>query len=509
MNESKGFFQRRFLIGALFLSMTAFSESPLLAEQSGPASSGNALSVPSNAVPMSHRPLGAQEAPRLDINAAPSSLPIGRLLVLDSNPRYFTDGTGKTIYLTGSHEGWELQDNAFDTKRHFDFTAYLDFLQAHNHNLIRMWTVEITRTGRPGTCSATPRATPMPYARSKVCCALDGLNKFNLHRWNPAYFARLRQRVIAAGQRGIYVSYLFFDGFGFTDWLGHPYNRANNINGVNGDTNGNGSGYDDVHTLASPQITRLQEAYVRKVIDTLSDLDNVLWQVANETGTVPWLNHFVDFIHHYEANKQHHLVNITDYDDWSIPTAQRTSDLYASNAEFLSPHMDIVDISTGQNSKSVVFDTDHGAFYVTDPTLPWKILTRGNSGLWVIDDSRNYQKANSPFEPLRKAMGYARRYAETIDLAHMTPRDDLTSTTYALANPGSQYLIYQPTSQIAFTVQLMAGVYSYEWFDPSLGAVVSRGTVGAPGGEQTFTPPETMSRDAVLYLKKALEADGD
>ena len=37
----------------------------------------------------------------------------GPLRVRKVNPRYFTDGSGRAIYLTGSHLGWELQDNAW------------------------------------------------------------------------------------------------------------------------------------------------------------------------------------------------------------------------------------------------------------------------------------------------------------------------------------------------------------------------------------------------------------
>ena len=32
-----------------------------------------------------------------------------------------------------------------------------------------------------------------------------------------------------------------------------------------------------------------------------------------------------------------------------------------------------------------------------------------------------------------------------MNLAAVTPQDDLTSTSYALANPGSEYLIYLPS----------------------------------------------------------------
>jgi len=56
---------------------------------------------------------------------------------------------------------------------------------------------------------------------------------------------------------------------------------ANNINGVDGDPHSTDSGR-AIHTLALPTVTALQEAYVRKVVDTVNDLDNVLYEIGNE-----------------------------------------------------------------------------------------------------------------------------------------------------------------------------------------------------------------------------------
>ena len=72
-------------------------------------------------------------------------------------------------------------------------------------------------------------------------------------------------------------------------------------------------------------------------------------------------------------------------------------------------------------------------------------------------------------------MGDTRRYAERMGLIDMEPRGDLSSTGYALANPGVEYLVLQPSRPAAFTVTLEPGTYAVEWFD-----VDERGT-GAGG----------------------------
>src|SRR6266571_3209552 len=69
----------------------------------------------------------------------------GPLRVHPANPRYFTDGSGKAIFLTGSHTWGNLQDYTYAERPSpppFDFGAYLAFLKAHHHNCFRLWAWE-------------------------------------------------------------------------------------------------------------------------------------------------------------------------------------------------------------------------------------------------------------------------------------------------------------------------------------------------------------------------------
>jgi len=69
----------------------------------------------------------------------------GPLKVLQSNPRFFTDGSGKAIYLVGSHtwnNGVEIIQNTTPPNPTFDFSRYISFLKERNHNCFRLWTWE-------------------------------------------------------------------------------------------------------------------------------------------------------------------------------------------------------------------------------------------------------------------------------------------------------------------------------------------------------------------------------
>src|SRR5712691_6888287 len=55
--------------------------------------------------------------------------------------------------------------------------------------------------------------------------------------------------------------------------------------------------------------------------------------------------------------------------------------------------------------------------------------------------------------------------AERMNLTEMEPRGDLSSTGYALANSGEEYLVLQPSETVdPFTVTLDAGTYTVEWY---------------------------------------------
>jgi hypothetical protein len=86
-----------------------------------------------------------------------------------------------------------------------------------------------------------------------------------------------------------------------------------------------------------------------------------------------------------------------------------------------------------------------------------------------------------------------------MNLAALTPRGELASTGYCLARPGTEYLVYQPRKGEGFSVELKAGRYRYEWFNPAKGASAGSGHIESSGGAERFQVP--FAADAVLYLR--------
>jgi hypothetical protein len=339
-----------------------------------------------------------------------------------------------------------------------------------------------------------------------------------------------------AQKRGIYVSVMLFQGFSIdtkgiqingwfrhamqkyllklgiknseeqsnNPWRGHPYNIMNNINGINGDPYGHGDGK-DVHTLRIPQITRLQEAYVRKVIDTLNNLDNVLWEIANEShgNSTEWQYYMIDYIRGYEKSKDRsHPILMT------VPwPGGNNSTLFESPADAVSPNDSGVykdEPPVGDGSKVIITDTDHLWGVGGDYRWVWKSFLRGLNPIFMDPyTTAGFSMSEEEKELTRKNMGYTLRFAGRMNLIGMTPRPDLASSGYCLAELGKAYLIYaNGHDKINVNLLHVSGGLNMEWFNPQTGA--SRHDDAVKGGTiQTFTAP--FSGDAVLYLNRVTQ----
>jgi len=434
----------------------------------------------------------------------------GPLRVHPDNPRYFTDGTKtpdgslRAIYLTGSHTWYNLQDSGTigEPLTHFNYDAYLEMLQSWGHNFIRMWAWEGGVNDK--------YCQPLAYSRTGPGSALDGKPKFDLDKFDQEYFTRLRSRVAAADKKGIYVSIMLFQGWSIyshgygNPWPLHPFNKANNINGIDGDADGDGEGK-EVHTLQLPAIKSLQEAYVRKVIDTVNDLDNVLYEITNETAiySKDWQYHMVRYIKSYEATKpKQHLVGMSAFDSGREGSMEA---LYGSPVDWIAPQNDGEagdfrdDPPAADGSKVMISDTDHLWGVGGDRTWAWKSFTRGLHTIYMDPIINSDGTAEPLWQEARKAMGLILNLAGKMNLPKMTPRNDLASTRYCLANLGTEYLVYLPRSgKVIVDLTANPGPFVIEWIHPVDGTVTPSEVVMG-GDKRIFKSP--LSNDAVLYIR--------
>lgn len=349
---------------------------------------------------------------------------------------------------------------------------------------------------------------------------MDGRPRFDLEQFNDYLFHRLRDRVIRAGERGIYVAVMFFQGFsvdkrmhaltnatGTNAFLGHPMHRDNNVNGVDGDPNGSGTGR-QVHTLDVPVITRLQERFVAKIIDTLGDLENVLWEISNEThrGSIEWQYHMIKFIRAYEAGRPlRHPIGM------SCAAPLRTECLLKSDADWIGPSSD--DRKAGDEApemdcgKIVLADTDHIGPQISDASFVWRCMFRGHH--FCIMDPYMDVRIGSPrvphteWEELRRQTGFSVRLAARCGMQHLKPAAQLSSSSYCLASQNREYVAFLHRGKsLELDLSEASGHFESEWLDTDTGNFFPAGQITA-GSRITLSPACDAHRIVRLWKRIA------
>jgi hypothetical protein len=445
--------------------------------------------------------------------AAPG--PMGPLAVAPGG-RYFARPDGTALYLAGAHSWTNLQDlNEADPPRPFDYDAYLDLLAAEGHNVFRLWVWEAAKGGG----DTFGFVDPLPYRRTGPGTDALGRPRFDLTLLDQAYFDRMRTRVQAAAARGIYVSVMLWNTWsihnypgepGKNPWPFHPYAAANNINGIDGDPGGTGTGL-GIQTLAGPAITALQEAYLRKVVDTLNDCDNILYEISNEpmadAATEAWQRHMIAALNAWQARKpRRHPVGMTAGIQPDQPTIE--AQLHRSGADWISlagwhTHKD--DHLESDGRKVSLLDTDHVFGIGGDAAWVWKAFCRGHNVLYM-DSLTGTGIAGRLFEAPpdlaaveasgRRGLAGTRLAAGLVDIGRMAPRRDLSSSGYALAAEGEAYVAY---AEAPFTLDLRAAAgrdFRASWIDAARGIPIGEARVA--GGETRRLDPPMAPAGLVL-----------
>jgi len=317
-----------------------------------------------------------------------SAAQTGLLQVHPDNPRYFFDGT-RGIYLCGHQIFVDIQDNSFNKEwvkdmrypekpdkksRLLDWQRYLNWVEGLGFNYVRNWIIWSTGSGT----AAPPKriAFPMPFKRTGPGNANDGGLEFDLQKYDDTFFQRLHDRCRDLQERGIYISVMLFELYGFLDgedvdgqrlWEGNLFCGANNINGIDVDRNGNRLG-EEFFSLDDPRVLKIQKAYIEKMVDTLNDLDNVIWEICNEapSAAIEWQYEMLRHLKAYETRKpKQHLVLLSPAGwtpgGWSWPEERLFIDSRADCIATANGWTDKDNPKAYRIDKPVIMDLDHVA----------------------------------------------------------------------------------------------------------------------------------------------------
>jgi len=204
----------------------------------------------------------------------------GMLRIHPDNPRCFLYQDKPLKILTSAeHYGAVLNGD-------FDCNVYLGEMQKTGQNMTRTFTFyrekpsSIPGPGAMNTLAPRPEAAVMPWLRAPGSGkGGDGLEKFDLELWNPAYFARWKDFVRKCAEHGVICEVvLFCNPYDRDKYNLFPSAAGSNVNGVGreiGDPR-------EFMMLKDPTATAFQERFVRKMATELNEFDNLYFEICNE-----------------------------------------------------------------------------------------------------------------------------------------------------------------------------------------------------------------------------------
>ncbi|MFT3830772.1 MAG: DUF6298 domain-containing protein [Opitutaceae bacterium] len=170
----------------------------------------------------------------------------------------------------------------------------------------------------------------MPWARSGQGVAADGLSKYDLTKFNPWYFARLREFARLCGERGLVLYHNLYNTHNVLEtgahWMDFPWRPFNNINGTPLpeppplDDKGAIHVANEFYDAASPALRALHRAFIRHSLDQLGDQPNVIHGLAFQyAGPLAFQQFFQDTVAEWEREHGRRLrlalttgKNVTD-----------------------------------------------------------------------------------------------------------------------------------------------------------------------------------------------------
>ena len=459
------------------------------------------------------------------------------------NPHYYLFRGRPTVLVTSAeHYGAVIN-------RAFDYNAYLDTLKSYGLNYTRIYPaafIEPEGTFHPGNTLA-PKSEDLiqPWPRSQTPGYRTGGNHFDLDRWDPDYFRRLKDFIAQADARGIVVEVCFFNAQNKGSWPMSPLYWKNNIQEV-----GHISDYNAVQTLAHPELLRRQEDFVRRIVQEVNAFDNVILEICDEPSSYgtpqalagPWVGHLVEVVKQAESTLPlRHLLGqqvqgpiggpidfstrpdvtviVTQY-IWQTPDEQVGG---MKALDFLYDRNKPIDLNeTGYYPLSSWYEGDKAGDVRAEA---WEFMAGGGSsfnnlnGVYTVRDPAGKASENTP---VLQTMQSLKQFIDGFDFLKMRPDrsfvvSGMPAGTYyrGMSERGQQYALYHHHSKLKpyvyqvvpgsyeerLILDLPAGTYRADWVNPSTGVVLGSETFTHLGGQRSVSTPK-HAVDMALRIKR-------
>ncbi len=446
------------------------------------------------------------------------------------NPHYFLF-RGKPEVLVGSTEHYGAVINL-----DLDYVRYLDTLRRDKLNLTRTWAGPYREL--PKTFSISGNTLAPREGRYIAPWADAGGGKYDLTRWNDAFFTRLKDFVAQASQRGIVVEVNLFCLY-YEDalWQASPLYIKNNVNGV-------GDVRDRLAPTTSPdsRLSEVQDAFVRKVVTELRDFDNIYYEIANEAydrEVWKWQRHISQVITETEAGfPARHLIS-HNFQNGSVKIEEPDPRVSIFNFHYSRPPESV---ALNYELNRVIGNNEDGFDGTADAPYriqAWDFLMAGGALYNHLDYSftaghEDGTAAIPEDQPgagsaaLRRQLSFLLDFMRSLDLVHMKPAPELAKakepgiSVRALAGPAEyaiymhhgkpvkdgkpQYVVASGPQTTHLSVDLPAGGYEAVWLDSKTGRTTKRERLRHAGGPAPLTSPAYEQDVALRIVRRSAPA---
>ncbi len=425
-----------------------------------------------------------------------------------ANPHYFLGMDGRPVLFLSHADNAVATEGLSDPQWHW----YLDECGRNGLNLAKFIGFNVADRDDPAINQIQPYARVPDSGRTTF-----GHPKWDLDRWNEAYFALLRQVCSYAEKRGVYIQVQLWNHINIKPghepyrWDGCAFNPENTVThtaayGFPGN-GGDGSrvfyaSLENKALVGGKTLLQRQEELFDRVVKATRDYPNVFYELGLEVspGTA-WARHWVERLHRLAPGKPI-IADITHYhgdhgffdgytrhqvssDNDSIP-----KELYATGRMAIED-TDFIDDWAGNDlakARAAAWLAVCSGVSFTD--------FRITENVFVLNGSRGIRWKRP--EVVRQLANIRRLFQDQeIPFWNMAPNDSLaTDGADVLAGDG-RFVVY--TRHGEFSFRLPAGSFYAEWYDPRHGSFTPFPTVA--GGTRQFRPP--TSEDWVLYLRSA------
>lgn len=411
----------------------------------------------------------------------------------------------------------------------FNYTKYMDALARGGANYTRIYAgayfEQADKWFKNQSLGPSDNRHCLPWGRSDVPGYIKGGNKFDLDKWNPDYFQRLKDFIRYAGEKGIIVEVCFYNAQKPWTWDYQPMNINCNINNV-----GNCK-HNDFQTLRDPKLVSYQKAYVRKITEEINDFDNIILEIIDEptiisgkgpgsiaNDVVPWVLEMIRTVKETEISlSKRHLIaqQVEGGSPQGIVDLSNEPDVSVIVGQYIWQNVNQVGALKLLNTKyklgkliefneTVIYPFGYNNGNALDDSRveAWEFIVGGGGSFNQLSSlyaTGNEDASGTDNDKVLKQLKVLKAFMESFDFIKMKlntsfsySRDSTEFRARSICEPGKQYAFYIHHSKNPgnnpslfsyyetepgryrqnLNFRILPGTYRADWINPETGFVV-------------------------------------